>query len=136
MTDPALVQQLARLLAANGVRPDGAVPDVHERRLVADRDRKRRFRAAARASGEPVGHALDSLLIDGIALCLEGRSRTDPVTVAMLRGIGEALQLAGVAETPDLQRRLRSRLRVGARLRTRRDEAAVWAMEPDAITSR
>lgn len=104
--------------------------DVHERRRERDRRAQAAARARARESGEPMGHSLDALLCEGLALTLAGRDRDDPVRIAIQRGISRAFKARKVDASPAVARRLQARLAISSNLRT-----AIMEREIDAISS-
>ena len=65
-----------------------------------------------------MGHALDALLVEGLALCLAGRDRDDPVRVAIQRGISRAFRARKVGASGAVARRLQARLSISSSLRT------------------
>ena len=92
--------------------------DVHERRRARDRIAQARARAKARETGEPMGHGLDALLLDGISLVLAGREQGDPVRVAIETGIARAFKARQVGASRTIARRLQARLSMSSSLRT------------------
>ena len=93
------------------------IDDVHERRRERNRVAQAEARKRSRETGEPMGHALDAVIIDGLALTLAGRDVDDPVRVAIEREISRACWARRVAATPVLARRLQSRLAISPGLR-------------------
>ena len=92
--------------------------DVHERRRQRDREDQARRRAEARESGEPMGHALDSIVIDGIQLMLAGRDMSDPVRIAFTHAMTRAIHARRKSPTKALARRLQTRLAISSSLET------------------
>ena len=103
--------------------------DVHERRREKDRLAQARARARAREAGEPMGHALDALLVEGLALTLAGRDRDDPVRVAIQRGISKAFKARRVGASPATARRLQARLSISSSMQTALDERRLEAID-------
>jgi hypothetical protein len=103
--------------------------DVHERRREKDRLAQARARARAKESGEPMGHALDALLCEGLALTLAGRDRDDPVRVAIQKGISKAFAARRVGASKAVGRRLQARLSISTSLRTALDERRLEGIE-------
>ena len=103
--------------------------DPQERRRQRDREDQARRRAEARGSGEPLGHALDSIIIDGIALMLAGREMDDPVRLAWTRSMARAIRARRKAPTPALARRLQARLTISSSLETAIVERRVEDLE-------
>ena len=102
--------------------------DVHDRRREKDRTDQARRRAEARANGEPIGHALDSLVIDGIQLMLAGRGMDDSIRIAWTRAMTRAIHARRKAPTPALARRLQARLAISSSLETAIIERRVEAI--------
>lgn len=94
------------------------MPDVHERRREKDRLAQARARARAREAREPLGHALDALLVEGLALTLAGRQPDDLVRIALQRGIARAFKARKVGASDAVARRLQARLSISSSLRT------------------
>lgn len=92
--------------------------DPQERRRIRDREDQARRRAEARESGEPMGHALDSIIIDGLALMLAGRDMDDPVRLAWTRAMARAIRARRKQPTKALARRLQARLTISSSLET------------------
>ena len=103
--------------------------DPAERRRQRDREDQARRRAEARESGEPMGHALDSLVIDGLTLMLAGREMDDPVRLAWTRSMARAIRARKKSPTPALARRLQARLCISSSLETALIERRVEAIE-------
>jgi hypothetical protein len=103
--------------------------DPQERRRQRDREDQARRRAEARENGEPLGHALDSLIIDGLALMLAGRDMDDPVRLAWTRSMARAIRARRKQPTPALARRLQARLSISSSLETAIVERRVEAIE-------
>lgn len=99
--------------------------DVHERRKERDRQAQARARAKARDANEPIGHSLDALLVEGLALTLAGRDRDDPVRVEIQKGIARAFKARRVGASPATARRLQARLSISTTLQTALDERAL-----------
>ena len=91
--------------------------DVHERRRQQNRVAQAAARKRSRETGEPMGHALDAVLVDALALVLAGREPDDPVRVAVEREINRACWARQVKATPTLAGRLQRRLSVSSGLR-------------------
>ncbi len=90
--------------------------DVHERRRARDRVAQAAARRRAREAGDPMGHALDALVIEGLALALAGRNADDPVRRAIMRGITRAFAVRRIGASSATARRLQARLAVSTAL--------------------
>ena len=103
--------------------------DPHERRKIRDREDQARRRAEARESGEPMGHALDSIIIDGLTLMLAGKTVHDPIGMAWTKALARAIRARKKSPTPALARRLQARLTISSSLETAIVERRVEEIE-------
>ena len=102
---------------------------VHERRRQRDREAAAARRAESKASGVPMGHSLDALIVEGVALMLEGRDAGDPVRMAYMRAQTRACHARRVVATRTLGTRLQARLSVSSDLRQAIIERSIEAID-------
>ena len=93
--------------------------DIHARRLARDAERAAARRARAREANTPMGHGLDSVLVEALALLLAGRGPDSPVRQAYLGHVQRVLAARGVTASPELAARLQARLTVGTSFKGR-----------------
>ncbi len=86
------------------------VTKLADARRERDRVAAAARREAARVAGEPMGHGLDGLLIDGLVLMLAGRDSDDPVRKAFQHGLARAFRARGVKPSDVMSRRVGARL--------------------------
>lgn len=101
----------------------------HDRRRERDRVAQAAARRKAREAGEPMGHALDGLVVEGLSLALAGRASDDPVRREIMKGITRAFAARRVQASAATGRRLQARLSVSSSLEFALSERAL-----DAIT--
>ena len=103
--------------------------DVHSRRRERDRVAQAAARRKAREAGEPMGHALDGLVVEGLSLALAGRAADDPVRQAVMRGISRAFRARQIGASAATARRLQARLAIGISLELALEERRIDAIE-------
>ena len=103
--------------------------DAHDRRRERDRADQAARRAEARASGERVGHGLDALIIDAVALFLAGCEDGDPIKLKWTKALTRAVKVRKVPANKRLVDRLQARLTIGSSLENALIEAKIEAIE-------
>lgn len=95
------------------------VIDIQARRREMDAQRAAARRARARETGTPIGHGLDTILVEALALLLAGRGPDSPVRQAYLGHVQHVLAARGVTASPELAARLQARLTISGSYRER-----------------
>lgn len=95
------------------------VVDIQARRREMDARRAAARRARARETGTPMGHGVDTVLVEALALLLAGRDADSPARQAYMSCVHRVLAARGIGASPELAARLQARLSVSSGFRER-----------------